>query len=48
MEPNKDLYNIFNDTNEENKAKKIWANIGIGVLSVALALLTIIVINFRV
>lgn len=42
MENNK--YNIYEEP-EQNKAKSVWAKIGLIALSLFLAVLTIIVIN---
>ena len=41
---NKDYSTVRYETNE-NKAKVIWRNIGIGVLAVFVAVLTVVVIN---
>lgn len=42
---NKDYRNNNQYETNESKAKTIWRNIGIGVLSLFVALLTVVVIN---
>lgn len=41
---NKDYSTVRYETNE-SKAKTVWRNIGIGVLSLFVAVLTVVVIN---